>query len=307
MRQERSTHAGVNTIEGVKPGNPNWSNQDNFMIMERAGGNGQLHAWGVFDGHGEFGHLVSRMIRERLGKIWLECNQNFSRAFWQMQSELEKASVDARCSGATCVMAVLRGSTLLVGNAGDSRAVLGRRANGTISATQLTSDHKPDRPDERRRVMQAGGQVGSRQLVVGHNANGPVTLPLGPPRVWYQIRGETMGLAMSRSLGDGMAHTCGVSSEPEMSEHTMSANDLFIILASDGIWDVIESNQAVQIVGSHYARATASGAKQWDVVDAALLLTTTARRRWESLSPMVDDITAMVVDLRGMQSSTSGS
>ena len=65
----------------------------------------------------------------------------------------------------------------------------------------LTSDHKPDRPDERRRVLAAGGQVGSRQLVVGHNAKGPVTMPMGPARVWYTTRGETMGLAMSRSLG----------------------------------------------------------------------------------------------------------
>jgi len=271
------------------------------MLFEHSGGESDLHAWGVFDGHGEFGHLVSRIIRERLGKIWLECSQNFSRAFWQMQSELDKSSVDARCSGATCVMVVLRGNTIQVGNCGDSRAVLGRRSNGTISALQLTSDHKPDRPDERRRVMQAGGQVGSRQLVVGHNANGPVTLPLGPPRVWYQIRGETMGLAMSRSLGDGIAHSNGVSSEPEVTEHAVSSTDVFVILASDGIWDVIETNQAVQIVGNHFARATASGSTQWDVVDAAMVLTTTARRRWESLSPMVDDITAVVVDLRSLQ------
>lgn len=131
----------------------------------------------------------------------LDNGQSLPRAFRQMQSDLEKCSIDVRCSGATGVVVVLRSGVLQVGNCGDSRAVLGRKSNGSVSAFLLTSDHKPDRPDERRRVIAAGGQVGSRQLVVGHNANGPVTLPLGPPRVWYQSRGETMGLAMSRSLG----------------------------------------------------------------------------------------------------------
>jgi serine/threonine protein phosphatase PrpC len=88
-----------------------------------------------------------------------------------------------------------------VGNLGDSRAVLGRKHAGAVAAVALTSDHKPDRPDERRRVLAAGGQVGSRQLVVGHSAKGPVTMPLGPARVWYTTRGDTMGLAMSRSFG----------------------------------------------------------------------------------------------------------
>jgi serine/threonine protein phosphatase PrpC len=54
-----------------------------------------------------------------------------------------------------------------------------------------------------------------------------------------QARGETMGLAMSRSIGDIIAHTAGVSAEPEVTEHVIEQNDLFLILASDGIWDVM--------------------------------------------------------------------
>lgn len=92
----------------------------------------------------------------------------------------------------------------------------------------------------------------------------------------------------------------GVSAEPEIMEHSCDSSDLFMVLATDGIWDVIESPQAVQLVAQHLARATAAQgpAAPWDVADAAQLLTTTARRRWETLSPMVDDITAIVVDLR---------
>mmetsp|Transcript_4345 Transcript_4345/g.5729 ORF Transcript_4345/g.5729 Transcript_4345/m.5729 type:complete len:526 (-) Transcript_4345:357-1934(-) len=297
-KTEKSVRAGCHSIEGVKPGNANWSNQDNFFLVEDV--SPSLHIWGVFDGHGGDGHHVSKICRERFPKIWNETDQNMPAAFKQMQTELEKAPCDARCAGATAVVVVSRNNKLEVGNCGDSRAVLGRRKSGQVTAVGLTVDHKPDRPDERRRVLAAGGQVGSRQLVVGHNSKGPVTMPLGPARVWYTTRGETMGLAMSRSLGDCIVHTMGVSADPEMSEHACDNNDLFLIIATDGIWDVIESAQAVQLVAQHLARATAQGgpAAPWDVTDASTVLATTARKRWESLSPMVDDITAIVVDLR---------
>jgi hypothetical protein len=57
--------------------------------------------------------------------------------------------------------------------------------------------------------------------------------------------------------GDTIVHTMGVSADPEMSEHMCDGNDLFLIIATDGIWDVIESAQAVQLVAQHLARATA--------------------------------------------------
>jgi len=54
---------------------------------------------------------------------------------------------------------------------------------------------------------------------------------------------------MSRSIGDTIAHDFGVSSEPEFSRHHLTENDKFLIVASDGIWDVISSEEAVKIVG----------------------------------------------------------
>lgn len=58
-----------------------------------------------------------------------------------------------------------------------------------------------------------------RQVLVNQPGRGPVSMPVGPCRVWYQHRGETLGLAMSRSLGDAIVHKCGVSAEPEILEH----------------------------------------------------------------------------------------
>lgn len=68
-------------------------------------------------------------------------------------------------------------------------------------------------------------QVGSRHLVVGSSPSGPIRIPMGPARVWYRCRGEIMGLAMSRSLGDDIAHQAGVSSEPEVMEHDIDDYD----------------------------------------------------------------------------------
>lgn len=48
---------------------------------------------------------------------------------------------------------------------------------------------------------------------------------------------------MSRSLGDSIVHTVGGSSEPEITDYKLSPHDAFMIIASDGIWDVLDNNQ----------------------------------------------------------------
>ena len=67
----------------------------------------------------------------------------------------------------------------------------------------------------------------------------------GPPRVWLGHM-DVPGLAMSRSLGDGVAHTAGVSSEPEFYEYEFNKGreDQILVMASDGLWEFM-SNQEV--------------------------------------------------------------
>ena len=83
-----------------------------------------------------------------------------------------------------------------------------------------------------------------------------------------------MGLAMSRSFGDTIVHGLGVSCEPEVTEHAVDGSDRFLIVATDGIWDVIDTNQAVQIVQAHIARVAGDGAApgSWDPAEAANVL-----------------------------------
>ncbi len=118
-------------------------------------------------------------------------------------------------------------------------------------------------------------------------------MPVGPCRVWYQHRGETLGLAMSRSLGDAVVHKFGVSSEPEVIEHMVDDNDEFIILATDGVWDVVDNNHAVQMIHNFVVRSP-----NWNPLEASSALCKFARSRWEKLSPMIDDITCVIVKLK---------
>ena len=210
-----------------------------------------------------------------------------------MQTELQTSSgVDANCSGATCVILIMQNRRLVISNCGDSRAVLGVRnpASGQLQAQALSNDHKPDRPEERKRIVASGGRLGCRQVLVNDHG---MAIPTGPCRVWYTYRGDSMGLAMSRSLGDLIVHNVGVIAEPEVLEHMLDNNDEFVILATDGVWDVIDNNQAVQLVAT-----VSSKSPSWSTLEAALLLSKFARSRWTKLSLTADDITCVVVKLR---------
>ena len=71
----------------------------------------------------------------------------------------------------------------------------------------------------------------------------------GPPRVWLGHM-DVPGLAMSRSLCDGVAHTAGVSSEPEFNEYEFSLNreDIILVMASDGLWEFMSNQEVMDIV-----------------------------------------------------------
>lgn len=100
------------------------------------------------------------------------------------------------------------------------------------TATSLSIDHKPDRKDEHERILKSEGRVDTFRDDDGHS--------VGPARVWLKDQ-QVPGLAMSRSLGDYVASTVGVISEPEFFEIELKESDKFIVLASDGVWEFISN------------------------------------------------------------------
>ena len=96
---------------------------------------------------------------------------------------------------------------------------------------------------------------------------------------------------MSRTLGDTDAAACGVIATPQVSTHAVQGEDAFLILASDGVWEFIDGQLAVRIVG----QALDSGLS---ASDAAQLLIMRAVIRWAQVEGSYrDDITAIVVCL----------
>jgi len=98
----------------------------------------------------------------------------------------------------------------------------------------LSIDHKPSRPAEKERILKKGGKIEKIQK------NGEF---VGPLRVWADEEGP--GIAMSRTLGDLEGKKIGLTSEPEIDHYDLKPGDKFIVIASDGVWDVMNSNEVV--------------------------------------------------------------
>jgi protein phosphatase 1L len=124
--------------------------------------------------------------------------------------------------------------TIIAANVGDSRAVLCRNA----TAWELTRDHKPNDPYEKSRIEALGGEV----VWCGEtNKRGEPILERGI----YRVNGN---LALSRAIGD-RSERPHVTAEPEIVSATiLDGQDEFIILATDGLWDVMDSGDAVGFV-----------------------------------------------------------
>ena len=301
---------GSATIANV--GKPSPENQDSYIVSSNESGSKALV--GVFDGHGDRGKVVSSLARNALAErlfahkdLHSDPSAALAGAYSETQQKLiQNHRADALMSGTTAVTAYQHRNKLFVANVGDSRAVLGRlqtaRANGgaraggagieqAMRAIDITSDQKPERPDERQRIQAEGGVVQQMVIPMHHPIAGQRMVPVGPQRVWD--KSGRCGLGMTRSLGDLNMHPF-VTARPEVSTKTLDAKDRLLVLGSDGIWDFVASQEAVNIAAKHK-----------DPTEGARAITNLARARWMSNERMSDDITAVVVHLDHQPASAS--
>lgn len=264
---------------------------------------------GVFDGHGDMGHKISRTACDALQKnlfansdLGKDPTAAFAKAYRDTQAQIiNEHGEDANFSGTTAVAAYLNKDLLAVANVGDSRAVIGRcgtaasrASQASLCAIDLSSDHKPDRNDERRRIEQQGGKVGQSLFPVENMFGAVSFVRAGPARV--MAPDGFSGLAMSRALGDAYLHP-HVIAKPEIQERRLDSRDKLLILGSDGIWDMMGSQEAVNIARRHK-----------DPNAAAREIADVSRKRWmkETNNTMTDDITAVVMRLDHKDKSSSG-
>jgi serine/threonine protein phosphatase PrpC len=275
------SYAGVSK-KGYAPYNPRKKNQD-VLIMEEHKETGSLLLC-VFDGHGEAGDGVSQFFKAQLPPTLfahpafatdIETAVTESTAFLE-KNLLRDSSIDTEFSGTTAVITVTRGDVIICANIGDSRMTLGSSEGGKIIAKALTDDHKPDRPDEKARILQRGGRVFAVEYDDGID---------GPPRVWLGHM-DVPGLAMGRSLGDTVAHSAGVISDPEYTSHTFTDADKYLVCASDGLWEFMTDQEVIDIM-----------ATQTEPRRSVDLLIMEANGRWMKEEQVIDDTTVIVAHL----------
>jgi len=188
--------------------------------------------------------------------------------------------IDTTFSGSTCVSMIYTPEKIICANVGDSRAVVGKFVNGDWKHHNLSRDHKPNEPDEMARIKKRGGRI--QPFRDEDNEF------IGPHRVWLRDE-EIPGLAMSRSFGDRVAASVGVIAEPEIFEYKFVEEDKFFIIASDGVWEFIESDECVLIMKEFYLKN--------DIVGCCEYLHKESSTRWMREEESIDDITLIVVFL----------
>ena len=258
------------------------TNQDAYFIKQNFLNNKEYFYIGVCDGHGEFGHVVSNFVINKLPSYIKDLsNESITSAFKKVNNEIYgNSKLNSNMSGTTVVSVVLTPNNVTCVNLGDSRAALFKYDNGLYYCKNLSRDHKPSEVDESRRINLCGGRI-KRCYDEDHKRF------VGPDRVWMKNKDEP-GLAMTRSLGDKIAHNIGVSDEPEFKTFPYDGTEKFIIIASDGLWEYVNGEQCISIVKPFYEEGL-------DSQEAALALTKEAFRRWKRKEVAIDDITVVVI------------
>ncbi|MFA5075307.1 MAG: PP2C family protein-serine/threonine phosphatase [Candidatus Babeliales bacterium] len=222
----------------------------------------------VFDGHG--GKQVADYLKNNLYNNLIS-DQNFSTnipaairfSFDKTDRDIVKEGIGARC-GSTATTALIKNNKIYIANVGDSRTVLCDR-NGNVLFE--SKDHKPNDPAEKARIEAAGGSV---EECVGN------------------ISRVNRYLSVARAFGDSCMKTLIIST-PDITELDLTPNMGFLILACDGLWDILTSEQVAEIVKNAP-----------DVQCAAQQLAKEALNLNHPECPKGDNISVIVVDLRGL-------
>jgi serine/threonine protein phosphatase PrpC len=187
--------------------------------------------YAVFDGHG--GSDVVEYVQQNMRGILINLISNKDTLqlneddilYQGLKTIVERLPTSvAKYQGTTAVIVLRRAHEMWIANCGDSRAIVSLNNGKSI---QLTDDHKPNREDEYRRIISQGG-------FVAPSYKGDV----------YRVNAS---LAVSRSIGD-LSLFPHVTWKPEITYASISATFKFLVLATDGVWDVLDNHDVSTIV-----------------------------------------------------------
>lgn len=274
-----TTEIAILCQKGRKSASDPTPNQDNFFVLHL----GPYGIYGVCDGHGPFGHLVSFRLVQSLpslitssthfGKDWKAC---LIAAFMDAQKDLltfcSSHDINVEASGAAGSVLVFDGDAVHVAHIGDASTMVASWNRHNSRVVHGTKDHKPQNAEEMARLEAAGTEVRK----VDEESY----------RIYRQ--GTTFpGLTMSRAFGDTAC--AGVIQEPEYQQLFMQqADEWYAIVASDGVWEFMDFETVLKL--------SAKKLRLKGTRETARFLVEASRKRWEHCcGEYCDDITVVLI------------
>jgi len=215
------------SLKGLRP-----ENEDNHSIIINSNAQNKqfknIDFFAIFDGHG--GAAVSEYVKMNLPQYFIDkrikypLNKPYVRNVYNyIQQSLHKYKFSRHC-GSTGLVTILykhnNNDWLNIMNNGDCRCILCR----DNFALPLTKDHKPHWPEEKHRIEQLGGKI----VFDGYD--------------W-----RISGLSVSRAFGD-FDSVPYVTHIPDIYRYMLDKKDKFIVMACDGLWDVLTNDEVVNFV-----------------------------------------------------------
>jgi len=278
-------------------------NQDSYIVLTCINGLKDFNIFGVLDGHGPEGHLVSQFIAKYIQVEFqthpsLEKIKNIQKLYKRLISRdyvlikdifihadhaLKDEDIDSDNSGTTCILVIQIGEHIICANTGDSRAILifdekNDDNLNNIRVFPLSYDNKPENSGERERIIKMGGIV---EKIINKYGNG-----VGPYRVWAKDK-DYPGLAMSRSIGDFVGKDIGVIPDPEIIECNLSIFAKYIVICSDGVWEFL-NNKDVMNFGKKFYLENNPREFCKELIDYSANF-------WKKEDVVIDDITVVTV------------
>ena len=298
------------SIEAISvPGtnlNMNKINQDTYFIIPEIKSINILEnqefiqIFGIFDGHGDNGHIISKEVKEYFREYFNKknlddslniyenlCKNNYQEIFnlfseinvklhKKYSEEIGNINIISN-SGTTANIIILFRNKILSINLGHSKSILVYKDNKIL---QLNNCHIPELEEEKKRIEENGGEVKRDEWVKE-----------GPKRIFFKEteNKKYSGLAVSRSFGDFSSEQIGLISIPEIKEYDIDFKEIKImIIATDGIWEFLINEKVRDIILPYY--------EENNIIGGINKLINVGSKTWSVKNPFyIDDLSAILL------------
>ena len=283
-------------------------NQDSFIIHRDINYIKNFNIFGVFDGHGFDGHIISNYIKENiidkfaenprinllknLDEIYELIIKDNYKLIRDIFNEIDNdilnngKEFDVNLSGSTCTIIIQIGDNIICANVGDSKAILVYEDStneiidndSKYKFIKLSKNSTPELNNEKMRIEMNGGKI----IRLKNDLN----QQFGPLRIFKKDK-DIPGLTITRSFGDKLGKSIGVISSPFINEYTLNKSVKYIVIASDGVWQFMNEKDLI-IYGTNFYKIN-------DPDNFCKKIYYQSSELWQQNSCNIDDITLIVI------------